>query len=150
LEQEWDPYSQAFVMLEKAFAKKEHGPTKGNFFTSTRSDSCTNISATSSHNWHLTIDATTLPHWWETSIETASHTLTLTTTCMVRFYPMAEFSQHFCTRQGQLCFPHLQTKWYWDTLVLSTVSKHGYQYGQLFCNDEDWAAVVPMHKRAEV
>jgi len=68
---------------------------------------------------------------------------------MVRFYPAEEFSWQFQTRQGWLCFPHLQTKWYLDTLVSSTVSKHGYQYGQLFCNDEDWATVVPVRKKAE-
>jgi len=136
-------------MLEKAYEKKEHGPTEGKFFTCTRSNSCINISATPSHNQHLTIDATTLAHWWGTSIETASHTLTLTMTCAVRFYPMEEFSQCFCTRQGQLCFPHLWANWYLGTLVLSTVSKHGYQYGQLFCNGKDWVTVVPMHKKAE-
>jgi len=86
-----------------------------------------NISAMSSHNRHSTVDAITLARWWGASIETANHTLTSTTTHVVRFYPAEEFSQQFCTRQGRLHFPHLQTKWYSDTLVLSTVSKHGYQ-----------------------
>jgi len=36
-----------------------------------------------------------------------------------------------------------------DTLVSATVSKYGYQYGQLFCNAEDWAVVVPMWKKAD-
>jgi len=99
-EQEWDPYSQTFAMLEKAYEKKEHGPTEGKFFTCGGSDSCMNIGATSSHNWHLTVDATTLAHQWGASIETANHTLTLTTTRVVRFYPAEEFSQQFHTRQG--------------------------------------------------
>jgi len=148
-EQEWDPYSQTFVTLEKAYEKKERGPTEGEFFTRDGSDSRMNIGATSSHNRRSTVDAITLARRWGTSIETANHTLTSTTTRTVRFYPTEEFSWQFRTWQGQLRFPHLQTKWYLDTLVLSTVSKHGYQYGQLFCNDEDWATVVPICKKAE-
>ncbi len=90
-----------------------------------------------------------LAQQWGTSIETASNTLTSTTTCAVRFYPADEFSRRFCTRQGQHHFPHLRTRWYSDTLVSTTVLKCGYQCRQLFCNDEDWAVVVPMWKKAD-
>ena len=131
-------------MLEKAYENKERGATEGEFFTNAGADIRINIGATSSHNRRSTVDATALARRWGTSIETASNTLTSTTTRAVRFYPADEFSCHFCTRQGQLQFPHLRTRWYSDTLVSGTVSKRGYQYGQLFCNDENWAVVVPM------
>jgi len=32
---------------------------------------------------------------------------------------------------------------------LAMVSKHGYQYGQLFCHDVDWAVVMPMQKKVD-
>jgi len=147
--QERDPYSQTFAVLEKAYKNKEWGTTEGEFFTHTGANICINIGATFSHNRHLTVDATTLAWQWGTSIEAARNTLTSMTTCTVQFYPADKFSCHFCTRQGQLCFPHLHTRWYLDNLVSSTVSKCGYQYGQLFCNDEDWAVVVPMQKKAD-
>jgi len=56
-EQEWDPYSQTFATLEKAYEKKERGPTEGEFFTRDGSDSRMNIGATSSHNRRSTVDA---------------------------------------------------------------------------------------------
>jgi len=136
-------------MLEKAYENKECRATEGEFFTNTGADIHVNIGATSSHNRRSTVDATALAQRWGTSIETASNTLTSTTTRAVRFYPADEFSRRFHTRQGQLRFPHLCTRWYSDTLVSGTVSKRGYQYGQLFCNNEDWAVVVPMQKKVD-
>jgi len=67
------------------------------------------------------VNTTMLAWQWETSIETAT-TLTSTTVCAVQFYPANKCSCHFFTRQGQLCFPPLCTKWYLDALVSSTVS----------------------------
>jgi len=136
-------------MLKKAYKNKERGATEGNFFTNAGADTRVNIGATSSHNRRSTVDMTALARRWGTSIETASNTLTSTTTRAVRFYPADKFSRRFRTRQGQLRFPHLRTRWYSDTLVSATVSKRGYQYRQLFCNNEDWAVVVPMQKKAD-
>jgi len=62
LEQEWDPYSQTFAVLKKAYKKRDCGPTEDELFTCNGFDSCINIGITSSHNWHLTIDATNLAH----------------------------------------------------------------------------------------
>jgi len=86
-------------------------PTKGEFFTCTGADICVNIGATSSHNRHLMVNTTMLAWQWGTSIETAT-TLTSTTVCAVQFYPANKCSCHFFTRQGQLHFPPLCTKWY--------------------------------------
>ncbi len=138
------PVFPDFSALKKAYKNKECGATEGEFFTNAGANTRIDISTTSSHNRHMTVDVTALAWRWGTSIETASNTLTSMTTCAVRFYPADEFSHCFCTRQGQLHFPHLRTRWYLDTLVSATVSKCGYQYIQLFCNDEDWAVIVPM------
>jgi len=56
------------------------GTTKGEFFTNTGVNIHINISATSSHNRHSMIYATTLAQQWGTSIETANNTLTSMTT----------------------------------------------------------------------
>jgi len=83
------------------------------------------------------------------SITTVNNMLACTTTRVVQFYPEDEFSRCFWTWQAQLQFPHLQTQWYSDTLDATIKSIHGNKYGQLFCNDEDWAAVVPMCSKAD-
>jgi len=110
-EQEWDPYySQTFETIDKAYEKKECGPTEGECFTQTGSESYINIDTTSSHNWHSTVHAISLAHRWGTSIKQLEHPH-IDRYPSVRFYPAEEFSQHCCTRQGQLHFSHLQTKW---------------------------------------
>jgi len=112
-EQEWDPYSQTFATLEKVYEKKEHGPTEGKCCTHTGSNSCINISTTSSHNWHSTIDATTLAHQWGTSIETASHTLTLTMTCMLGSTQWKSSVNAFVQDKVSFAFPTFEQTGIW-------------------------------------
>ncbi len=64
LEEAWDPYSQTFAALEKVYENKEHGATEGEFSTNAGANICINISATSSHNRHLTVDAMALAWQW--------------------------------------------------------------------------------------
>ena len=59
-EETWDPYSQTFTMLEKAYENKERRATEGEFFTNAGADIHINIGATSSHNRCSTVDATAL------------------------------------------------------------------------------------------
>ena len=82
------------------------------------------------------------------SISTADSTIASMTTRAVWFYPEDEFSRRFWTRQVQLRFPHLWTKWYSDMLDALAKSIQGNEYGQLFCNDKDWATIVPMCNKA--
>jgi len=148
-EQEWDSYLQTFATEEQAYVNKAQGPTTGKFYSATGSDLRLTVGATSSHNRHSTVDALALARQWGTSVNSKLHTpLESTTLRAVQFYLADEFSHRFWTRQAQLRFPHLQNKWYSNTLISSTVSKHGYQYGQLFCNDKAWSIIVPMHKKA--
>jgi len=60
LEEPWDPYSQTFAMLKKAYKNKERRATEGEFFTNTGANTRVNIGATSSHNRCSMVDATAL------------------------------------------------------------------------------------------
>jgi len=96
-----------------------------------------------------TVNAVTLAHRWGTSVSTASNALGSMTTRAVRFYLEEEFSRRFRTRQAQLRFPHLRTKWYSDTLFSETKSIRGNTCVQLFCNDDGWATIRPMRSMAD-
>jgi len=149
-EKPWDPYSQTFMTQEQAYQGHLDAAKQGEFFSASGDDvRASVISGTNSSNRRSTIDAATLACRWGTSITTASNTLACTTTRAVRYFPEDEFTRRFRTRQAQLRFPHLRTKWYSDTLDATVKSIRGNEYGQLFCNDEDWAVVMPMRSKAD-
>jgi hypothetical protein len=117
----------------------------GSFF-STHGDIVHCVGATSSTDRRSTVDAATLARRWGTSLATAASTLQASTTRAVRFYPqMEELSRRFRTRQGQLRYPHLRTRWYTDTMFPKDKVKsvRGHTCAQLFCNDQCWAKVYP-------
>jgi len=110
------------------------------------------VGATSSTDRRSTVDAATLARRWRTSLATAASTLQASTTRAVRFYPqMEELSRRFRTRQGQLRYPHLRTRWYTDTMFPKDKVKsvRGHTCAQLFCNDQCWAKVYPMRSEAD-
>ena len=144
-EQEWDPYSPTFAQEEEAYTQGAI-TSSGEHFSA---DGNRSVFATSSHDRRTTVDSVTLGRRWGTSVSTASKTLQATTTRAVRFYPEDEFSRRFRTRQAQLRFPHLRTKFYSDTFFSETKSIRGYKCAQLFCNDEGWATVKPLRSKAD-
>jgi hypothetical protein len=72
---------------------------------------------------------------------------------VVRFFPKdGDLSRRFRTRQGQLRFPHLRTKWYTDTLYSGAdkpKSIRGYTCAQIFCNDRYWAKAYAMRSDSD-
>jgi hypothetical protein len=152
-EAEWNPYSQSFAQLEQAYTPTSTGGAgdlAGEHHDQAGEDMRNHVvSATSSTNRRSTVDVAVLARRWGTSIATATSTLASTTTRAVRFYPENEFTRRFRTRQAQLRFPHLRTRWYSDTFEAITKSIRGNLYAQMFCNDQDWATAVPMRSKAD-
>jgi hypothetical protein len=108
-ELEWDPYSPTFAQEEEAYGARGHSASSGEHFSV---DGNRAVYAMSSHgDRRTTVNAVTLAHRWGTSVSTASNALGSMTTRAVRFYLEEEFSRRFRTRQAQLRFPHLRTKW---------------------------------------
>jgi hypothetical protein len=134
----WDPYSQTFAAEERAYQSLAEKVTIGEVYDR-HGDQVHQVSHTSSTNRRSKVDPVTLARLWGTSVSTASSTLNLSTTRAVRFYPqMGKLSRRFRTRQGQLRYPHLRTKWYTDTMfpVDGMKSLRGHTCAQLFCNDQ--------------
>jgi hypothetical protein len=143
---EWDPYAKIFTDNERAYTNVERGIIDGENFDN---DGNQVIAASATSIRRSSIDAVGLGRRWGISQSLAAMTLQAITTRAVRNYPQEEFSRRFRTRQAQLRFPHLCTKWYSDTLFFNKKSIRGFTCGQLFCNDDGWHRVVPMRSKAE-
>jgi hypothetical protein len=55
----------------------------------------------------------------------------------------------FRTRQTQLRYPQLSSKFYSDTMFASTTSIHHYTRGQIFINDLHFSRFIPMKSKAD-
>jgi hypothetical protein len=148
---EWDPYADAFAEEEAIYENAGRGNTAGEAYDH-RGDALV-VGHTSSSNHRTKVDAATLARRWGTSVHTAENTLKASTTRAVRFFPKdGDLSRRFRTRQGQLRYPHLRTKWYTDTLYPGakiTKSIRGHTCAQIFCNDQAWAKLYVMRSEGD-
>jgi hypothetical protein len=143
---EWKPYSEIFSENEKAYQNVERGMTEGENFNVTGERV---IASETTIVRRSSIDSTNLARRWGINQSLAAMTLQAMTTRAIRNYPEEEFSRRFRTRQAQLRFPHLRTKWYSDTLFFNRTSIRGYTCAQFFCNNESWNRIVPMRSKAD-
>jgi hypothetical protein len=72
----------------------------------------------------------------------------VTTQCGIRNL-LSPLTRRFRTRQMQLKYQHLNTDVYSDTLFSLAKSARGFECGQLFVTDQEFAEVYPMRSKSE-
>jgi hypothetical protein len=91
--------------------------------------------------------AESLAHTWGIGLEAAERTLLATTQ---RFIRTAQLPIHrrYRTQQQQFRYNRLNTKFYSDTMFVSTKSIRGFSCGQIFVNDTGFSRVYPMKSKS--
>jgi hypothetical protein len=86
---------------------------------------------------------------WGIGLDTAHQTLTAMTQSGIR-HVLHPVEQRYRTRQSQLCFPTLNTKFYTDTMFSTMKSICGNKCAQVFTNGLGYDLFYPLKKESEV
>jgi hypothetical protein len=106
------------------------------------------VSATQSSTRHPEVKAHTLAQRWGIGLEAAQRTLKVTTQLGIRsaIHPL---HRRYRTKQTQLRYNRLNTKFYADVTFASQVSTRGNTCGTMFVNDIDFSHFVPMKRKGD-
>lgn len=94
------------------------------------------------------ITAEVLAKRWGVGLDTARNTLKVTTQKGIRSFTHP-LHRRYRTKQQQLRYNTLNTKFYSDTFFATTASIHGNTCAQMFINDVDFQKVYPMKKKGD-
>lgn len=166
---DWDPYSEDFNRQEATALKKNQG-----FIASVHqepvdcysesNDVLSGVSSALSDDAFLSLQANCISSMkskmrrsnqtaealaakWCIGLEAAERTLQATTQ---RFIRTAQHPIHrrYRTKQQQFRYNRLNTRFYSDTMFVSTRSVRGYTCGQVFVNDTGFSRVYPMKSKS--
>ena len=148
----WDPYSDDFAYEEDKFERLNPGMI-GSVQSCHQFDEAIllkyqTVRAQTSIDHCFRITPEQLAWQWCIGLQMAAKTLMSTTQKWVRndIHPIY---RHFSTRQTQLCYPQLSSKFYSDTMFASTTSICHFTCGQIFINDLNFSRFIPMKSKAD-
>jgi Reverse transcriptase (RNA-dependent DNA polymerase) len=166
---DWDPYSEDFNKQEEQAIKQQQG-----FISAVESHpidvysesdnvlSCVSralsqdaflqlipstISSLHSKTRRPKQSAESLAQRWGISLEAAERTLLATTQKFIRTAQLP-IHRRYRTQQQQFRYNRLNTRFYSDTMFVSTKSIRGYTCGQVFVNDTGFSRVYPMKSKS--
>jgi hypothetical protein len=147
----WNPYSDDFAYEEGKFERlnpRMIGSVQSCYqFDEAILLKYQTIGAQTSIDCHSKITPEQLARQWCIGLQTAAKTLMSTTQKGVRnaIHPI---HRHFRTRQTQLHYPQLSSKFYSDTMFAFTTSICHFTCGQIFINDLNFSRIIPMKWKA--
>jgi hypothetical protein len=162
---EWDPYSDDFNRQEEVALRQQHSNisvsesqpindySESDTVLSSVSQALSQdaffplipsaISSVKSKVRRTAQSAESLAHKWGIGLETAERTLLVTTQQFIRT-AQPPIHRRYRTQQQQFRYNRLNTKFYSDTMFVSTNSIRGFSCSQVFVNDTGFSIVYPM------